>query len=137
MTFAVDLNRDDHAAALELLASVDHWHQPTGRKYFTGPLRLDQHPLLKGAVRAFFLKIEPGGHIHRHVDSASALRVTDLIVVSTNDACWTSWKDEAGEEHSMHLELGHRYRMQDRGLEHWAVNFGDTDRAHLVIEYPK
>ncbi len=135
--FAIDLGEADLNAALELLVSVHDWHQPSGRQYLTGSLDVGQHDLLKGASRAFFLKIEPGGHIHRHVDTASAVRVTDLIVTSTNEACWTSWKDEAGEEHSVHLELGHRYRMQDRGLEHWAVNFGDTDRAHLVIEYPK
>ena len=45
-------------------------------------------------------------------------------------------EDEAGE-HEVHLEHGKRYRIVDRGVMHWAVNDGDTDRIHLLIEYPK
>lgn len=136
MSFAVEIPSDDRAAALEVLALVTEWKQPVGRSYFTGLLRSDCHPLLAGCRRAFFLKIESGGNIHRHTDIAADAFDSDLIVVSTNDQCLTCWEVD-GVERSMHLELGKRYRLEGRHLPHWATNDGDTDRAHLVIEYPK
>lgn len=135
MDFAIDLNRDDRVAALEILLTIQGWQKPAGREYFVAPVLLN-HPLLAGARRAFFLKIEPGGMIHPHTDSASENFVTDLIVVDTNKRCRTYWQVDINT-YSMRLEQGHRYRMAQRGIVHWATNAGDTDRIHLLIEYPK
>lgn len=137
MDFAVDLNRDDHAAALELLGRAAPWSQPAGRDYFVAPVRADDHPLLSGYRRAFFVKIEPGGHVHRHTDAAAEVFETDHIVVATNKRALAWWiSPQSGAERSAHLMLGHRYRV-NRGFEHWAENNGGTDRVHLLIEYPK
>lgn len=133
--FAVEIPRDDHAAAREVLARVREWHQPEGREYFVAPVRFE-HPLLEGCKRAFFLKVPPGGHIHRHRDKAHEVCDTDLIVVETNEQSSVHWQSPDGE-HEARLELGKRYRMIARDLEHWSFNHGQTDRVHLLIEYPK
>jgi hypothetical protein len=136
--FAVEVPSEDHAAALELLSFVTSWHQPPGRYYLTAEATDVPHALLFGCSRAFFIKIPPGKAVYRHQDPAGVYeRVdTDHIVVKTNDRALIFWEDDEGE-HSMHLGLGKRYRIVDRGVMHWAENNGDTDRIHLLIEYPK
>lgn len=134
--FAVELPGDDHAAAVEVLGQVTHWHKPPGRQYHTAEATHIKHPLLKGSARAFFIKMEPGAQVYRHRDPPGVIDFfyTDHVVVSTNDRAFIWWDD--GTERSQHLHLGKRYRIVDRGLLHWAVNDGDTDRIHLLIEYP-
>jgi hypothetical protein len=138
MDFAIDLHRDDYAAALRVLARVSQWNKPPGRNYWTGEADLD-NPLLDGAARAFFIKMEPHTDVYRHRDPREVWENfnTDHIVVSTNDQSFICWEDHLGIAHRQHLDLGKRYRIVDRGLLHWAVNDGDTDRIHLLIEYPK
>ncbi len=138
MKFAVELPVDDHAAALEVLSQIKEWHCPPGRLYHTAEATRIQHSLLKGCARAFFIKMTPGSQVHRHRDPPGVVDfyVTDHIVVSTNDRAFICWDDD-GIDRSVHLDLGKRYRIVDRGVLHWAVNDGDTDRIHLLIEYPK
>lgn len=139
MDFAVDLNRDDHAAATALLLGVTSWNQPPGRKYLTGEVTDEARRYFKGCARAFFIKMEPGTHVYRHRDPREVVDNfdTDHIVVSTNDQSFICWEDPRTKEAcQVHLKLGHRYRILDRGVLHWAVNNGDTDRVHLLIEYP-
>jgi hypothetical protein len=138
MLFAVELPGDEHAAALDVLARVQHWHCPPGRKYLTAEADIT-HPLLAGAARAFFIKMTPGAQVHRHRDPPGVVDFydTDHIVCSTNDRAFICWEDERGSDQRQHLWLGRRYRIVDRGVVHWAVNEGDTDRIHLLIEYPK
>lgn len=135
MEFAVELPGDDHAAALEVLAQVTQWHRPPGRLYDTAEANID-HPMLQGASRAFFIKMVPGSNVYRHRDPPGVVDYfyTDHIVCSTNDRAFICWED--GTERSVHLDLGKRYRIVDRGVLHWAVNDGETDRVHLLIEYP-
>lgn len=137
MNFAVELPADDHAAAMEVLTQVKQWHQPPGRAYHTAEATGIDHPLLEGASRAFFIKMEPGTNVYRHRDPPGVTDFydTDHIVLSTNDKAFICWDD--GEERRVHLDLGKRYRIIDRGVLHWAVNDGDTDRIHLLIEYSK
>lgn len=136
--FAVEIPADDHAAALEVLAQVTHWHCPPGRQYHTAEATRIDHPLLAGCARAFFIKMQPGAQVHRHRDPPGVVDFydTDHVVLSTNDRAFICWEDSEGE-HSVHLDQGKRYRITDRGVMHWAVNHGDTDRIHLLIEYPK
>lgn len=138
MEFAIELPGDDHAAALSVLSQVTEWNQPPGRQYLTGEATQIDHPLLHGCARAFFIKMGPGARVHRHRDPDEVTKHfdTDHVVVSTNDRAFICWDDESGEG-LVHLELGKRYRIIDRGVLHWAVNDGDTDRIHLLIEYPK
>jgi hypothetical protein len=135
MIFAEELGEVD-VASLQALADYADWKKPQGRDYFVAVVPPESHPLVAGCRRAFFLKIEPGGFIHPHTDSAQATADTDLIVVSTNKQCRTYWQVE-NNTISKRLEQGMRYRMTDRGVEHWAVNNGRSDRIHLLIEYPK
>lgn len=133
--FAIELPADDHAAALEVLAQMTVWNRPPGRTYQTAEATGVKHPLLAGCARAFFIKMTPGAQVHRHQDPPEVINYfdTDHIVVSTNDKAFICWEDNGVK--SQHLELGKRYRIRDRGLLHWAVNDGDTDRVHLLIEY--
>lgn len=137
MDFAVELPGDDHGAALEVLRHIIGWHRPLGRQYQTAEASFVKHPLLEGANRAFFIKMEPGAHVHRHRDPPEVVDFydTDHIVVTTHTRAYIAWEDQG--EHRMHLKLGKRYRIVDRGVLHWAANEGNCDRIHLLIEYPK
>lgn len=138
MLFAIELPGTDHAAALEVLQQVSQWDLVPSREYHTAEATHIPHPLLAGCARAFFIRMVSGATVYRHRDPREVVDFydTDHIVLSTNDRSFICWQDEEGE-HSVHLELGKRYRILDRGLLHWAVNQGDTDRIHLLIEYPK
>lgn len=86
-------------------------------------------------VRAFLVRLPAGGgSIHRHTDCGDV--DTLHFVLATNAGARNFWIDEHGQEQSMHMEQGKVYRV-DRTLEHWARNDGDTDRVHLLVEYPK
>lgn len=135
--FAVEIPADDHAAAAEILSQMTEWNTPPGRQYDTAEATGIDHPLLAGCARAFFIRMAPGQRVYRHRDPPQVVQNfdTDHIVVQTNDRAFICW--EADGEKSVHLEHGKRYRIIDRGVLHWAVNDGDTDRIHLLIEYPK
>lgn len=138
MGFAKELPSDDYIAVMEVLRQVDHWDLVPSRQYHTAEATHIEHPLLAGASRAFFIKMVPGAKVYRHRDPREVVDFfdTDHIVASTNDHSFICWQDAQGE-HSVHLELGKRYRIINRGVLHWAVNDGDTDRIHLLIEYQK
>jgi hypothetical protein len=134
--FAIEIGVEGRGR--ELLGMVTQWHQPPGRQYLTAEATKIEHPLLKGSERAFFIKMRPGSRVHRHRDPPGVVDWydTDHVVVETNDKAFLCWADDEGE-HRTHLGLGKRYRITDRGVMHWAENNGDTDRIHLLIEYPK
>lgn len=131
--FAIEIPLRDLEVAYEELDHVRGWHQPPGRQYHTA----EASGARFGAARAFFIKMEPYTAVYRHRDPPGVVDFydTDHLVLATNPRAFICW-DENGE-HRVHLELGKRYRILDRGVLHWAVNEGDTDRIHLLIEYPK
>lgn len=75
---------------------------------------------------AFFLKLPPGGKVHRHVDVLHPWK-TYHVVVETNEGC-VSYTDVP-----QHLEAGGIYSI-DRTVEHWSENNGQSDRIHLLAE---
>ena len=75
----------------------------------------------------FFLKIPPGGKVHRHIDAEHTWE-TYHVVVKTNDRCLSYMDDGAYK-----LEIGNIYWV-DRSVLHWSVNDGETDRLHLLCE---
>ena len=70
-----------------------------------------------------YLKLQPGGYIHRHTDKAGWRH---FYVLQTNP---DSLFYVEGEEY--HLDQGGIYEMDGR-LEHWAVNNGDCDRINFI-----
>lgn len=106
----------------------DRWKVVAGRDYRTN----DVTEQILGFRRAFFLCLPPGGRLHWHTDTGDSQ--TDHIVISTNRGCLNMWRDSSGNEHSIHLQEGMRYKV-DRTLPHAAVNLGATDRVHLLLEY--
>ena len=88
-----------------------------------GPIQLIDLPW--DVDRAFFLKIPPGGKVHKHVDKPSTRYI---IPVTTNPKC-VSWV--AGEAY--HLEVGKVYHV-DTTQEHESTNDGETDRVHLLVD---
>ena len=79
-----------------------------------------------------FVKIEPGGYIHRHKDGNEAYWRSFHVVLRTNDQCISSMYDDDGE-HQFHLEAGSIWEI-DRVCEHGSTNSGDTERLHLLME---
>jgi len=76
---------------------------------------------------SFFLRIPPGGMVHKHADADDPWQ-TFHIPVQTNNDCISYI-----EETPHHLEVGGIYHI-DRTLEHHSVNNGVTDRIHLLAE---
>lgn len=101
---------------------------PADRNFLTAAV---QH--WEPCERAFFLKIPPGGFVHRHKDESITARVNHLVL-STNEHCQNFWQDEV--EQSLHMKQGYRYEVRNQDIEHWSVNRGQTDRVHLIVEYP-
>jgi oxalate decarboxylase/phosphoglucose isomerase-like protein (cupin superfamily) len=79
-----------------------------------------------GKARAFFLRIAPGGRVHRHVDTCRT--VTTHYCVESNDQCAMVFGDE-----EIRLKPGES-RVVDRTVEHYSYNHGATDRIHLLVE---
>lgn len=73
--------------------------------------------------RYMWLKIPPGGFIHKHTDKAGIRR---HYVLQTN---WDSLLYI--EDKGYHLEEGAIYDMDGR-KEHWSVNNGSEDRIHYI-----
>lgn len=70
-----------------------------------------------------FIKIRPGGKVHKHVDALWNKRHT---VLETNDQCFNMVGGV-----SYQCDLRGIYEM-DASLEHESLNLGQTDRIHLV-----
>lgn len=87
----------------------------------------------KNVVRAFFLRLPPGAQVHRHVDAGDV--ETWHLPVTTNERAFSCWT-ENGQVRRLHLEVGMLYAL-DRTVEHWAVNDGDTERTHLIVEFAR
>ena len=101
-----------------------HKHGP-GTDYWVW----DVSEKLPGCARAFFLKICPGGRVHKHVDGGQT--VTTHYCVESNDRCFMMFGDE-----EIRLQPGES-RIVDRTIEHYSENHGDTDRIHLLVEVAK
>lgn len=101
------------------------WKAVAGRDYQTAFIAPPD-----GYKRAFYLKLPPRSQMHAHVDSDDC--VTEHVVIQTNEHCLNYWRDSEGD-HSQHMEQGKRY-LVDRSVLHWAINAGDTDRVHLILE---
>jgi Aspartyl/Asparaginyl beta-hydroxylase len=101
------------------------WKVADGRDYQTAFI---QAPA--GYRAAFYLKLPPKSMLHAHVDAADC--ETEHVVIQTNEHCLNYWRDADGD-HSQHMEAGKRYKV-DRAVLHWAINAGDTDRVHLILE---
>ena len=103
------------AERLELLGAELEWVPYIGN---------DKHYYVCNIGKRYrYLKIPPGGFIHKHTDKAGWRR---FYVLQTNPESIFYLE---GEPH--HLELGHIYDMDGR-LEHWAENNGDSDRIHFI-----
>lgn len=94
------------------------------RRFYT--YMMDDFPHAK---RAFFLKIPPGGQVHRHTDTARPYK-TFHVPIQTNSDCWNATYNP--DTHN-HLEVGKVYEI-NRQIEHASFNMGTTDRIHLLIE---
>lgn len=115
--------------ALQALANQAAWHTPPGRAYRTCEVSDFWEP----CARAFFILVPPKGHVHRHQDEAIR-GITHHLVVRTNPKALNWWMDD-GKERCCHLEAGVRYHVQ-RDPVHWVTNEGDSDRIHLLVEFP-
>ncbi len=83
---------------------------------------------------AMFTVIRPGGHFHFHRDNPAAENGVMAalrryhIVLATNPESWC-FHDGDWQQ----LEVGGVYEM-DPAKTHAAINFGETDRIHLVVD---
>ena len=121
--FATEIGTEEVSHLLRQ-AECAQWEVVEGRDYQTAFIDPPQ-----GWNRAFFIKLPPGGRLHRHTDTGDC--ETHHIVVQTNDGCVNFWEEDG--ENCQHMAVGKRYTV-DRTLMHWAVNNGLTDRIHLMVE---
>lgn len=80
--------------------------------------------------KVFFLKIPPGGRVHKHTDTPRPTE-TYHIPIQTNEKAVNYMFHP--KRTAYHLEVGKIYWV-DRNIEHESVNNGLTDRIHLLIE---
>jgi hypothetical protein len=114
---------------LKDLAANAKWRDVEGRGYDTADV-----DFWEPCNRAFFIRIPPNGDIPRHHDCFIP-GITHHLVLSTNPNCENWWIDDQGQERMTHLNQGHRYLVSREPL-HWAFNKGETDRIHLLVEFP-
>lgn len=82
----------------------------------------------------WFVKVPPHGYLHRHSDGGTKT-VRHHIPISTNPQCTSFLHDDEGD-HEFHLTVGTVYQI-DYSIEHSAVNEGETDRIHMIIDIRK
>ena len=80
--------------------------------------------------QTFFLKIPPGGRVHRHFDASTHYK-TYHIPVATNSKCESIMYGP--DKIVSHLVVGGVYSI-DRKIEHESNNNGRTSRVHLIVE---
>jgi hypothetical protein len=119
---------DEDMRRLRCLALTARWRDVPGRAYDTADVRF-----WEPCARAFFIRIPPGGEIPRHHDDFIP-GTTHHLVLDTNEGCENWWVDTRGHERCVHLEQGHRYKVERSPL-HWAFNKGATPRVHLLVEF--
>ncbi len=131
MQFATDLGALTvlEVAKLKRLFQSAPWREVPGRKYDTADVTF-----WEPCERAFFIRVPSKGEIHRHHDAFIG-GTTHHLVLQTNEGCENWWVDEDGTEKVIHLKSAHRYQVE-RSPMHWAYNKGQTDRIHLLVEYP-
>ena len=119
----------DTLIALQALADTVEWKLVlgSGRDYATAYVQVAQYFDWTDWHSAFFLKIPPGGKVHKHIDVEHPWN-TYHVVIQTNPE---SVSYMAGQPYR--LETGQIY-LVDRQVEHWSENNGDTDRIHLLAE---
>ncbi len=119
---------DDEMRRLRSLADGAEWREVPSRRYDTADVAF-----WEPCLRAFFVRMMPGGHIPRHHDMFIP-GTTHHLVLETNEACENWWVDHKERERMVHLKAGHRYEVSREPL-HWAFNKGDTPRTHLLVEF--
>jgi hypothetical protein len=127
---------DETIVILEELLEEAEWHHwDQDKDYHTFHIKPDDVdeiiPVLAPCFQQFFIKMEPGGYVHRHVDARKG--VTYHVPVSTNKDCYCFMFPENEPAHGYHLEVGKIYEV-DRDVPHSSQNNGDSDRIHLLVE---
>lgn len=117
----------DEMLMLSVLAHEVRWKSYPDRAYRTAEVTEFWEP----CQRSFFVLLPPKCSITRHTDSVPG--ITHHLVLQTNPGCLNWWMED-GQEKNCHMEQGARYIVQ-RDPVHWATNYGDTDRIHLLVEY--
>ena len=80
---------------------------------------------------AFFLRLEPGGKVHKHTDEDHPWQTYHIVLLSNSDCISRIWQGTL--QHDFRLQPGGIYRI-DRTMPHESVNNGDTERIHLLME---
>lgn len=139
MSAAIEMfSRSEWLTGLPTHVDALAWEVVPNRDYQTSDVSEEIRGLIGGflgasLVRAFYLRLPPGGKLHRHRDAGDV--VTFHWVIETNPQAVNWWVDMEGRECCEHLEPG--CYLADRTLEHWAVNDGATPRTHLLLEFAK
>lgn len=80
---------------------------------------------------AFFLRIPPGGCVHRHADKDKSFETFHVPIETTPEAVCFMHPDSGDVPY--HLEVGFVYRV-NRSVEHSSTNSGTGNRTHLLME---
>lgn len=136
-----EVSNEFRARAIVLARSVE-WSESKGKTTdyatsFEGRPALEKEPELFDRwpvdiwKSAFFLKLEPDGYIHKHVDEPHPWNTYHIVLLS-NDKCISRvW--QGTRQHDFCLQPGGIYLI-DRTNPHESLNAGDMQRIHLLME---
>ncbi len=130
-TFAEPLGAISEAdmSRLERMVEGANWRDIPSRNYDTAEVQF-----WEPCSRAFLIRIPPGGSIPKHHD-VFIPGTTHHYVIRSNSGSLNWWRDTKGQDRSIHMAEGYRYKVAREPL-HWAENKGQADRIHLLVEYP-
>ena len=94
--------------------------------------------LIKGfgpsLMRARFAKISPGFSIKPHIDYDLTYGIRIHLAFKTNTKSFVAVKTHADRDFiKYHIPVDGHFYFLNTGFKHYAENFGDSDRVHLVL----
>ena len=111
--------------------STDYATSFEGRPAFEQEPELTDRWPVTSWQSAFFLKLEPGGYVHKHVDEPHPWSTYHIVLLSNDQCINRVWQGR--RQHDFNLQPGGIYLI-DRQIPHESHNNGTTERIHLLME---
>lgn len=83
--------------------------------------------------RCRFAKLDAGAEVRPHIDYDTTYGVRLHIAIQTNDGCVNGGRAKNGQEEERHIPADGSVWFVNQGVKHWAKNFGQSERIHLIM----